>query len=150
MDRNAEAEEVLNGLGDKSDDALLLLARVQRALNKPEAVDAYSAYLKKKDDPAVRFEFAEALEDQKLYARAFGEYSAVSENLSAGGYPEKSLVVFRMARTLLVSEPSNKQGPALLEEAIKSGYRDAEELDALLEKTSLPAARKTELRALYQ
>jgi len=41
-------------------DALLLLARTRKALNRPEAIDSYEAWLAVKDDAAVRRELAEA------------------------------------------------------------------------------------------
>ncbi|MDR1507547.1 MAG: tetratricopeptide repeat protein [Treponema sp.] len=154
----AEAE---TALGAPRDDGktLLLLARVRKSLGKPEAIDAYSAYLEKTDDPAVRFEFAETLEEQKLYARALEQYSRLAEaspdsqGSSRDGEnppPEKSLVLFRVARVLLASDPADEKGLAALEEAVKNGYAVRAEIDAVLETARMPEEKKQELRNLFK
>jgi tetratricopeptide (TPR) repeat protein len=164
-----EAETVL--LSENRDDfpddkKLLLLARVQKSLGKPEAIDGYSSYLAKTDDPAVRFEFAETLEEQKLYAKALEEYNRLNEVSqdnpadstadnptdstvdSTADNPEKPLVLFRIARVMLVSDPSNQNGLAALEEALKSGYADQAEIDALFEAAGIPEEKRNELNEL--
>jgi tetratricopeptide (TPR) repeat protein len=154
-----EAEAVLSPADEGTgDDApvplkgreLLLLARVQKSLGKPEALDTYNVYLTETDDPAVRFEFAEALEEQKLYARAFEEYTRLQETSrdNKSEHPEESLVLFRIARVLLASDPSDEKGQSTLEEAIKNGYADQEEIDALLETAVMPEEKKNELKNL--
>jgi tetratricopeptide (TPR) repeat protein len=141
-----EAETVL--LSENRDDfpddkKLLLLARVQKSLGKPEAIDGYGSYLAKIDDPAVRFEFAETLEEQKLYAKALEEYNRLNEApQDITGNPEKSLVLFRIARVMLVSDPSDEKGFAALEEALKSGYTDQAEIDALFETAGIPEEKR--------
>jgi tetratricopeptide (TPR) repeat protein len=127
---------------------LLLLARVQKSLGKPEAVDGYNAYLANKDEPAVRFEFAELLEEQKLYAKALEEYNRVKETpqSNTGKSPEKSLVLFRIARVMLVSDPLDENGLAALEEALQSGYEDEAEIDALFETAGIPEEKQNELK----
>jgi tetratricopeptide (TPR) repeat protein len=127
---------------------LLLLARVQKSLGKPEAVDGYNAYLAKIDDPAVRFEFAEILEEQKLYAKALEEYVRLNETPQSGTdtkQPEKSLVLFRIARVMLISDPADEEGLAALEEALKNGYTDLTEIDALFEAAGIPEEKQNEL-----
>jgi tetratricopeptide (TPR) repeat protein len=155
LEMYGDAEEVLlsgagkNGTPDSPEaKELLLLARVRKSLGKPEAVDTYNTYLEKTDDPAVRFEFAEALEEQKLYARALEEYTRLRETPqeNATEEPEKSLVLFRIARVLLVSDPADENGQKALEEALKSGYADQEEIDALLETALIPEEKKSELK----
>jgi tetratricopeptide (TPR) repeat protein len=145
-----EAETVLvsENRDDFSDDKkLLLLARVRKSLGKPEAIDDYSGYLAKTDDPAVRFEFAEALEEQKLYAKALEEYTRLSEaSLDSAGSPEKSLVLFRIARVMLVADPSDENGLVALEEALKSGYADQAEIDALFEAAGISEEKRNELQ----
>jgi tetratricopeptide (TPR) repeat protein len=138
LDGNRASADSLDGK------KLLLLARVRKSLGKPEAVDAYNAYLEKTDDPAVRFEFAEALEEQELYAKALEEYNRLAETSpgSTTGYPEKSLVLFRIARVMLVADPADKKGQSALEEALKSGYADQAEIDALFERAGIPEERR--------
>jgi tetratricopeptide (TPR) repeat protein len=128
---------------------LLLLARVQKSLGKPEAVDGYNVYLARVDDPMVRFEFAETLEEQKLYAKALEEYTRLKETPqtdTGAKYPETSLVLFRIARVMLVSDPQDENGLAALEEALKSGYEDQTEIDALFEAAGIPEEKRNELR----
>jgi tetratricopeptide (TPR) repeat protein len=152
-----EAETVLVSLGENlidslGDKRLLLLARVQKSLGKPEAVDAYNTYLEKTDDPVVRFEFAETLEEQELYAKALEEYRLLAETSQsdAAGHPEKSLVLFRVARVMLVSDPSDEEGLGALEEALKSGYADQAEIDALFEAAGIPEEKRNELMSPQQ
>jgi tetratricopeptide (TPR) repeat protein len=152
MYREAETA-LLSGSRDsaapKRDDALddkqlLLLARVRKSLEKPEAVDDYNAYLARTDDPAVRFEFAETLEEQKLYAKALEEYTRLGTAPadSAAKHPEKSLVLFRIARVMLVSDPADEKGLDALSEALKSGYADQAEIDALFEAAGIPEEKR--------
>ncbi|MDR0402062.1 MAG: tetratricopeptide repeat protein [Treponema sp.] len=141
-----EAETVLlsvtGGQASGDDKNILLLARVQKSLGKPEAVDTYNAYLTKTGDPAARFEFAETLEEQNLYAKALEEYRRLEETSGDGGSPEKSLVLFRIARVMLVSDPADEEGFAALEEAIKEGYSDRKEIDALFETADIPEEKR--------
>jgi tetratricopeptide (TPR) repeat protein len=152
MYEEAETVLVFENRDDFPDDKkLLLLARVQKSLGKPEAVDGYDSYLAKTDDPAVRFEFAETLEEQKLYAKALEEYTRLSEASadSADNHPEKSLVLFRIARVMLVSDPSDENGLTALEEALKNGYADETEIDALLETAGIAEEKRNELKNIH-
>lgn len=154
LDMNAQAETVLLQYNSQKENAVLLLARTQKAQNKPEAVDAYNAYLAKKNDPAVRLEFAEFLEQRELYAKALQEYTALRDGAASGtDGPAKNLLTFRIARVLIVSDQSgkpNEKGLKELEDALKDGYNDTQAIDDLLAKTPVPETRKTELRGLIK
>lgn len=76
LDKNEEAEQALKKHGPPEGTALLLLARVQRILKKPEAVDSYNVYLAKTADSAVRFEYAQTLAEHGFYAKALAELEA--------------------------------------------------------------------------
>jgi predicted Zn-dependent protease len=53
-----------------NNDVLLLYARCQKEQGKPEAIDTYASWLINNSDTKVRYEYAQLLEDQELYARA--------------------------------------------------------------------------------
>ncbi|MDR2211707.1 MAG: hypothetical protein LBO65_09640 [Spirochaetaceae bacterium] len=84
MDKNEEAEQALIKYNNtENPQALLLLARAQRRLGKPEAADAYSASLLKGGNDNVRLEYAEYLESQELHEQALAEYRLILENETA-------------------------------------------------------------------
>jgi tetratricopeptide (TPR) repeat protein len=81
LGKHAEAEQILLKYNDtENPGAWLVLARVQKYQEKPEAADSYSASLLKKDDPEVRAEYAVYLESIGLAAKALEEYRKVLEN----------------------------------------------------------------------
>jgi hypothetical protein len=147
LGKNAEAEEVLKQNESSSEKNLLLLARAQKAQGKPEAVETYSTYLEKKNEAAVRLEYAESLEQAEFYARALEQYKLLSESAEAD---KKALLSFRSARVLLKADPSAEEGITFLEEALKGGFDSAEEIDALLAESSIPEAKKKELETYRQ
>jgi tetratricopeptide (TPR) repeat protein len=84
MKKPADAEAELLKFQDQTrgnQDALLLLARVQAAQQKVEAIDNFAAWLDKAgssdDVNQVRFEYGEALENGQFYARAVEQYKQV-------------------------------------------------------------------------
>jgi len=81
MGRTEEAEQLLLQFNiiDNAE-ALFLLARLQRDMGKPEALDAFSTSLLLDDNPLVRFEFAAFLAEIGLAERALEEYQKVLEN----------------------------------------------------------------------
>jgi len=83
MDRAPEAEELLKRFNNtENPDALLVLARSQKAQSKVEAADAYSASLSKKDNPVVRAEYAAYLLEAGHKDKALAEYKLVLEKIS--------------------------------------------------------------------
>jgi tetratricopeptide (TPR) repeat protein len=144
-----KAEEVLLKQGmPESADAQLLLARSQKAQGKPEAVDSYKNILTGKDTVEIRFEYAEALEAGQYYAGALEEYRLALEkiddaNNTESSPPEKSLVLFRIARVMLVADPKNAEGADAFSRALDEGFNDTGEIEALI--SGLPAANRNSL-----
>ncbi|MDR2021311.1 MAG: tetratricopeptide repeat protein [Treponema sp.] len=85
MGKNEEAEQVLIKYNTtENPNALLLLARAQSRLGKPEAADAYNASLLKGGGEELRLEYAEYLESLGLREKALEEYRLVLEHETAG------------------------------------------------------------------
>jgi tetratricopeptide (TPR) repeat protein len=150
MDKPAEAEAVLKkydyAIPDDKD-ALLLLARVQKAQKKPEAIDSYDLWLSKNSDAQVRYEYTLALDEGGFYARALeaarktlAELSADTETL------KRSTVRFMIARLLLVSDPENNEGVTELTEAIRGGFDDEDAINALISDERLSKSLQDEAR----
>jgi tetratricopeptide (TPR) repeat protein len=150
MDKPAEAEETLlkydsTILDDK--DALLLLARVQRAQKKPESIDSYDMWLSTNSDPQVRYEFSLALEEGGFYARALEEArKALSELSSDIETLKRSSIRFVIARLIIVSDPENPDGITELTEAIRGGFDDKDAIDAFTNDERLTSALRDEVR----
>ncbi|MDR2343675.1 MAG: tetratricopeptide repeat protein [Spirochaetaceae bacterium] len=150
MDKPAEAEDVLKKydyaiLDDK--DALLLLARVQKAQNKPEAIDSYDVWLSKNNDPQVRYEYTLALDEGGFYARALeAARKTLSELTSDTETLKRSTVRFMIASLLLVSDSQNNEGFEELTGAIRDGFADAKMIEALLNDERLEKPVRDEVR----
>jgi tetratricopeptide (TPR) repeat protein len=149
MDEPKEAEEVLQKydytiLDDK--DALLLLARVQKAQEKPEAIDNYDLWLSKNSDAQVQYEFSIALENGGFYARALESARKTLEELSSDTETlKRSEVRFLIARLILISDPENEEGITELREAVRGGFENQEAMDALRDDERLPKAVRDEV-----
>jgi tetratricopeptide (TPR) repeat protein len=150
MDKPVEAEEALKKydyaiLDDK--DALLLLARVQKAQKKPEAIDSYDLWLSKNSDPQVRYEYTLALDEGGFYARALEAARKTLSELSADTETlKRSTVRFVIARLLLVSDPENNEGITELAEAVRGGFDNKDMIDALINDERLAKALRDEAR----
>lgn len=152
MERYGDAEKVLSGhqfaLQDNSD-SLLLFARAQKAQGKVEAVDSYAKWLANNTAPQVRYEYAQMLEAEELYARALEEYrSALSEldsSGSSGGTLKRSDLRFAIGRLLLIADSESTEGIGELQGAVAEGYSDFEAMEKLLEDERISAANKTSL-----
>jgi tetratricopeptide (TPR) repeat protein len=141
MEKFEDAEKILlnNPYAlEENKDALLLYARTQRAQDKVEAVDTYAKFLLDNQDPQVRYEYAQVLEDGELYAKAIEEYRTTLSELSldAPGTPatpelKPQDVRFSLARVLLIADGENPEGLTELEGAISDGFADAEALENL-------------------
>jgi len=152
MKKFDEAERVLKNyefaLFDNSE-VLLLYARAQKEQGKPEAIDSYALWLAGNSDPKVRYEYAQTLESQQMYARALEEYRAVYTALSSSGVqPSKAEVRFFIARLTLIADPEKTEGVTELKEAVSEGYKDLDEIEKLLADGRISAANKKEIRAI--
>jgi tetratricopeptide (TPR) repeat protein len=169
LEKQEKAEEVLLKYQyrlDENGDALLLLARSQKALNRIEAADSYDRWLQNNnEDSRVRYEYAQVLEQGEYYARALEEYRKVIEGLprdlavdrsaseasdeSESEAEEKltrSSVRYTLARLLLIADGESEEGIAELRTAVGEGFRDTAALEALLEDPAFSDARKEDIR----
>jgi tetratricopeptide (TPR) repeat protein len=164
LDKPEQAEEVLLKykltMADNKD-TLLLLARVQKTLNKIEAVDTYSQWLAGNNDIKVQYEYAQVLESGQFYARALDEYRAVISALpqrqgvqDAGKRDpdaiDRTAVRFTAARLLLIADPEKNDGIAELETAVTEGFIDTEKLTTLLDEPGISAGHKDEIRRIIE
>jgi tetratricopeptide (TPR) repeat protein len=145
---------------NNANNALLLLARAQRAQNKVEAADSYNQWLQTNSDPQVRYEYAQVLEQAELYARALEEYRVVLNTLpqsapapadpkqaaAAPQGPERPALRFTIARLLLIADSESSDGISELETAVSEGFADMDRLNALLDEVKISDAHKTEIR----
>jgi len=157
MERYDKAEEILEkypfSLQDNND-LILLYARTQKALNKVEAIDNYAKWLAGNTDNKVRYEYAQFLEKQELYARALEEYRAILADTSAttassansGDEFKKSGVRFSLARLLLIADASSGEGITEMEAAVREGYNNIEEMETLQKNTKVSALNRDKLR----
>jgi tetratricopeptide (TPR) repeat protein len=155
MEKHEQAEAVLlkyEFTMDDNKDASLLLARTQKVLNKPEAVDTYGKWLQGNSDNQVRYEYAEVLEQGEFYAKALEEYRAVLDAIPTSSRDKQSLtrpaVRFTIGRLLLIADPDSEDGIDELTLAVTDGFSDAEALEKLTEDARIPDTRKDAIRRL--
>jgi tetratricopeptide (TPR) repeat protein len=151
LERYAKAEEVLEKYPAsllENKDTMLLYARCQAKLKKVEAIDSFSAWLAINTDGKVRYEYAQVLEDNQLYARAIEEYrKTLTETTATAANPKKSEVRFALARTLIIADGENDEGITELQGAVSDGYDDIEQVEKIL-KNKISAANKTSIQNL--
>jgi tetratricopeptide (TPR) repeat protein len=160
MEKYEKAEEILLKYQftlEDNKDAFLLLARSQKALNKIEAVDTYSAWLQGNQDNQVRYEYAQILEQGEFYAKALEEYRTLLDALPKApaapkdGEPQtlsRPNIRFTLGRLLLIADPESEEGINELSLAVTDGFSDKEALEKLAEDSRIPDARKDEIRRL--
>jgi tetratricopeptide (TPR) repeat protein len=130
-------------------DTLLLLARSQNALNKIEAADTYDLWLQRNKDGAVRFEYAQVLEDNDFYARSLEEYrKALEEFTEDTALLTNADIRFSIARLTLTIDPENENGITELQEAVDAGYKDEEALQKLYEDERVLEKNREEIRKI--
>jgi tetratricopeptide (TPR) repeat protein len=152
MKRYADAEKVLSAnqfaLLDNND-ILLLYARSQKAQDKVEAIDSYAKWLANNSDPKVRYEYAQVLEKEELYARALEEYRLCLSGLAQNSADlKKSDLRFAVARLLLIADSGNVEGINELRSAVSEGYTDIESIEALLADKRISGSDLVSLRAI--
>jgi tetratricopeptide (TPR) repeat protein len=141
-----KAEEVLfrhSHALDENMDMLLLLARTQKGLEKVEAVDAYAKWLGNNTDAGVRYEYAQVLEKEELYARALEQYREALGGLSgAGGEPKKEELRLAIVRLLMIADGESEEGIKELNGAVEEGFADVDALASLMEDPRLSEANR--------
>jgi tetratricopeptide (TPR) repeat protein len=132
-----------------NNDSILLHARVQKALKKPEAIDTYAKYLESNKDAKVRYEYAACLEQTSLYARALEEYRTAYKDISADSkMPSKAEVRYALAKVLLIADSENDEGITELKGAVVDGFADFDAMKTLLDETAITEAHKKEIQAV--
>jgi len=153
MKKYDQAEQVMKNhefaLLDNND-VMLLYARTQKEQGKPEAIDTYDKWLANNNgDAKVRYEYAELLENNELYARALDEYREVLGGLSSSSVdPSKPDTRFAISRVLLVAESGSNDGITELKGAVKDGFSDTDKANELLENGRISAKHKEEIRTI--
>ncbi|MDR1095518.1 MAG: tetratricopeptide repeat protein [Spirochaetaceae bacterium] len=128
-------------------DAQLLLARVQAAADKPEAIDSYALYLANAADAAARCEFAAVLEKNEFFARSIEEYKKALEEVTKETETlKKANIRFEIARLMFIADSDDDAALAELQGAIKDGFTDIEKVDALLNDSRLSAETRETVR----
>jgi len=151
LERYAKAEEVLEKYPAsllENKDTMLLYARCQAKLKKVEAIDSFSNYLNLNPDAKARYEYAQVLVDNVLYARAIEEYrKAITEITTTAVNPKKSDIRFALARTLIVADGDNTEGITELQNAVSEGFNDIPAVEKIL-TLKISAANKTSVQTI--
>jgi len=149
LERYPKAEEVLEKYPaalQENKDTMLLYARCQAKLKKVEAIDSFSNWLAVNTDAKVRYEYAQALEDNTFYARAIEEYrKTLTEITDKTVNLKKNEVRFALARVLIMADGNNADGVKELKDAVTDGYKDIESVEKLL-NNKISAVNKNDIQ----
>jgi tetratricopeptide (TPR) repeat protein len=149
MERYEKAGEIIEKYSFSLEDnkeLLLIYARVQKALNKVEAIDTYAKWLGNNSNKKVRYEYAQLLEEREFYARALEEYRAVLADSAASDDTKNSDVRFSLARLLLTADAASGEGVTEMETAVGEGFDNIEEVEKLQKNTKISAVNRDKLR----
>ncbi|MDR0512636.1 MAG: tetratricopeptide repeat protein [Treponema sp.] len=156
LGRHDESEAALNRHPhslETSPPSLLLMARVKRAQERIEAVDAYDAWLAAvypdRPNPQGVFEFALTLEAAGFYFRAIEQLEAAMEHLETDTVTlQRRMLRFERARILLVADPENEEGMTELSASITDGFNDTDAIQAILLDDRLTSAAAAAIREI--
>jgi tetratricopeptide (TPR) repeat protein len=152
LNKYSDAETVLKKFSYNMPDnknTLLLLARTKKAQNKVEAIDDYATWLAKNSDAIVRYEYAEALEADKFYARAIEELKkALAELASDTASLKKCDIHYALGRLILIADPNNDDGIASLQEAVNTGYKNTDALRLLMDDARISKSHKDSISSI--
>jgi tetratricopeptide (TPR) repeat protein len=152
MEKYNESEEVLLRFPyalEENLDVLLLLARIQKALDKVEAADNYAKWIGAAPQPVsqVLYEYAQVLEGAGFYARALEQYRAAIAALQTDTETlKKSGLRFETARLLFMADSESDEGITELDAAVAEGFKDTEALEKLLGNSLISEAHKNGIR----
>jgi tetratricopeptide (TPR) repeat protein len=151
LERYTDAEKTLEKYPaalQENKDTMLLYARCQVKLKKVEAIDSLSNWLSVYSDVKVRYEYAQVLEENELYARALEEYrKALTEIKETSANPKRNEIRFAIAKVLLIADGENTEGVDELQSAIDDGYKDIEAVESLLDY-KISAANKNSIQTI--
>jgi tetratricopeptide (TPR) repeat protein len=152
MEKYDKGEEVLLKFPyalEENQDALLLLARTQKEMNKVEAADNYAKWIGRSTQavPQVLYEYAQVLEAAEFYARALEQYRAAVAALQTDTETlKKSGLRFETARLLFTVDSGNDEGVAELDAAVAAGFVDTGALEKLLDDNRISETHKDAIR----
>ena len=133
----------------ENSDVILLLARILRAQNKPEAMNRYAQWLEMQNDVLIRYEYAAVLRENEFYARALEEYRIILTELPQNAQePSRGAVHFAIASVLLTADPENPEGISELETAVQEGFDNTEALETLLTDERISTSHQNEIRRI--
>jgi len=155
MEKYEDSEEVLNkypiALEEKAP-SILLLARVQRALKKVEAIDTYAKWLGVNTvaNSQGLYEYAQVLEEAEFYAKALEQYEeAMTVHTKDTALFKKSMIQFGKARLLLAVDPDNEESLNEFNKAIQEGFDDLTAIEPLLSDERITLYNREEIRKVY-
>jgi len=151
LERYTQAEEVLKKYPaalQENKDTMLLYARCQAKLKKVEAIDSFLNWLSVNTDAKVRYEYAQVLENNELYARAIEEYRKALTEISATAVnPKKNEIRFALAKVLIIADGNNTEGVKELQGAVTDGYNNIEAVEKLI-NDKINAANKNSIQEI--
>jgi tetratricopeptide (TPR) repeat protein len=137
---------------EENSSSILLLARAQKAMDKPEAVDSYAKWLTVAMGTASLqglYEYAQVLEAAGFYARALEQYKdAIGALAGDTGDLKKSTLMYEEARLLMIADPENAEGIMALGNSVREGFSDTAALEELLRDARISQASKDEIQAI--
>jgi tetratricopeptide (TPR) repeat protein len=153
LEKFEESEEVLkrypHALEERAS-SILLLARVQKAMYKVEAIDSYAKWLIIHTGPANPlgiYEYAQVLERAGHYARALEQFNTAIEELPRDTDAlKRSTLHFAKARLLLSVDPNNEEGMEEFRLSMERGFTDTAAIEALLSDERITSDNRDEIR----
>ena len=156
MKKYKKSEEVLNRYPHALEEnaaSILLLARVQKAQDKVEAVDSYAKWIVIANSPPAQgiYEYAQVLENAGLFAKAIEYYGEAAKAMRTDTDDlKKSAIIFDEARLLLSADPLNDAGIEKLSSAVTEGFSDQEAIRELLLDERISAENKAEIKTILE
>ncbi|GMO30849.1 MAG: hypothetical protein Ta2B_11780 [Termitinemataceae bacterium] len=152
MEKPKDAEELLMRFEiqlEDNKDNLLLLARLQKAQKKLDAIDTYDKWLQKNTDPSINYEYAIALENGGFYAKSLEQMQLSYKGMTADTATlKRSTVHFGIAKLMLIADPTDDKGIDELSAAFTEGYKDSDVISGLIKDPRLPKTRQDEIRRI--
>jgi len=150
LERYDKAEDILEKYPAsllENKDTMLLYARCQAKLKKVEAINSFSNYLGvNSSDVKARYEYAQVLEDNILYARAIEEYRKALTDINSNAVnPRKCDVRFALARVLIIADSGSTDGITELQKAIDEEFDDIAAVEKIL-TLKISAENKTSVQ----
>ncbi|MCX7655685.1 MAG: tetratricopeptide repeat protein [Treponemataceae bacterium] len=120
-----QAMIALSEIGDPfsfSRNEILLRARIERALQHPEALEFYQNYLATSEDPQVLFEFASCLTEHQFYGRAADIYNRIiKEKIYEKIDKPLGMVYLLQGKNLLLADAASQEGALAVQRALQAG-----------------------------